>query len=461
MGAKIEGLDVVRHCARLACGPEPAHNAAAIRVRERKGQPMSGPKDQALRQRAARVIPNGMYGHQATHLLPPDMPQFFERAAGAHIWDADGTRYLDLMCAYGPNLLGYADPRVDAAATRQLARGDTMTGPSPLLVDLAEALTSMVSHADWAMPCKNGTDATTMAMMVARAQTGKRRILVADGAYHGAAPWCTPVPAGVVAEDRAHISHYRYNDIESLEAAVAQAGDDLAAIYASPFRHDAFHDQAMPDPAYAARARALCDQTGALLVVDDVRAGFRLARDCSWELVGVRPDLSSWGKSFANGHPISALLGADSARAGAATIYATGSFWFSAVPMAAALETLRILRETDYLEHMVRLGTRLREGLDRAAAAHGFALRQTGPVQMPQILFADDPDFRTGFGWATEMLREGVYVHPWHNMFLCAAMTDADIDFALEAASRAFARLAAGRAALQPHPIVRALTAAH
>jgi glutamate-1-semialdehyde 2,1-aminomutase len=311
------------------------------------------------------------------------------------------------------------------------------------------------------MPCKNGTDATTMAMMVARAQTGRRRILVADGAYHGAAPWCTPVPAGVVAEDRAHIRHYRYNDIASLEAAVADAGPDLAAIYAAPFKHDAFQDQALPDPAYANRARELCDETGALLIVDDVRAGFRLIRDCSWELVGVRPDLSSWGKSFANGHPISALLGADSARAGAAAIYATGSFWFSAVPMAAALETLRILRETDYLEHMVRLGTALRTGLDTVAAAHGFTLRQTGPVQMPQILFADDPDFRTGFGWATEMLREGVYVHPWHNMFLCAAMTDADIAFALEAADRAFARLARTRTTLQPHPIVQALTAAH
>jgi glutamate-1-semialdehyde 2,1-aminomutase len=422
---------------------------------------MSGPKDQALRARAAHVIPNGMFGHQATHLLPPAFPQFFARAKGAYLWDADGTRTLDFMCAYGPNLLGYADERVDAAAARQLALGDTMTGPSPLLVDLAEAFTSMVSHADWAMPCKNGTDATTMAMMVARAQTGKRRILVAEGAYHGAAPWCTPVPAGVVAEDRAHIGHYRTNDIASLEAAVAAAGDDLAAIYASPFRHDAFRDQALPDPAYAARARQLCDATGALLVVDDVRAGFRLTRDCSWELVGVRPDLSSWGKSFANGHPISALLGSDSARAGAAAIYATGSFWFSAVPMAAALETLRILRETDYLEHMVRLGTRLREGLDTAAAAHGFTLRQTGPVQMPQILFADDPDFRIGFGWATEMLREGVYVHPWHNMFLCAAMTDADIDFALEAADRALGRLAVTRASLEPHPIVRALTAAH
>jgi len=140
----------------------------------------------------------------------------------------------------------------------QLARGDTTTGPSARFVDLAEALVGMVSHADWATFCKNGTDATTMALTTARAQTGKRRVLVADGAYHGAAPWCTPTPAGIVPEERAFISKYQYNDVASLEAAVAEAVTILAAIFASPFKHDAFIDQALPDPRLcAARARAL------------------------------------------------------------------------------------------------------------------------------------------------------------------------------------------------------------
>jgi glutamate-1-semialdehyde 2,1-aminomutase len=410
--------------------------------------------DQALRARAMKVVPGGMYGHEATTLLPASYPQFFARGEGAYIWDVDGNRYLDFMCAYGPNLLGYNDRRVNDVAVAQLAKGDTLTGPSAHFVELAEALTSMVSHADWAMFCKNGTDATTMAMTTARAQTGKRRILVADGAYHGAAPWCTPMPAGIVPEERAFISRYQYNDVASLEAAVAEASDDLAAIFASPFKHDAFVDQALPDPAYARRARELCDETGAMLIVDDVRAGFRLIRDCSWELVGVRPDMSCWGKSFANGHPISALLGNDRCREGASRIYVTGSFWFAAVPMAAGVETLRILRESDYLEHSVRLGTIWREGLDALAAKHGFALRQTGPVQMPQILFANDPDYRTGFAWGEAMLKRGVYVHPWHNMFFCAAMTEADIQFALAAADDAFAAVKAQQSSLEPHPVV-------
>ncbi len=118
--------------------------------------------DAALRARAAEVIPGGMYGHESVGMLPAEFPQFFARAQGARLWDADGNGYVDLMCAYGPNLLGYADPEIDAAYVGQLARGDTMTGPSPKMVELAEALVRQVAHARWAMFCRNGTDATSM-----------------------------------------------------------------------------------------------------------------------------------------------------------------------------------------------------------------------------------------------------------------------------------------------------------
>ncbi|MDX2238383.1 MAG: aminotransferase class III-fold pyridoxal phosphate-dependent enzyme [Hyphomonadaceae bacterium] len=417
------------------------------------------PHDAAWRARAAKVIPGGMYGHQATTLLPDGFPQFFARAEGARLWDVDGRMFIDMMCGYGPNLFGYGCQKIDAAFQKQLYAGDCMTGPSAIMVELAEALTAMVTHADWAMFCKNGTDATTMAATVARAHTGKRKLLVARGAYHGAAPWCTPRPAGVLPEDRAHVLSFVYNDVNDLARAFTEAGDDVAGLFAAPFKHDAFQDQADVDPAYARACRAACNATGALLIVDDVRAGFRLARDCSWARVGVQPDLSAWGKAIANGHPISALLGAERARDAAASIYVTGSFWFAAAPMAAALATLRMIRETDYLERLETLGGRLRDGIAAQAARHGVPVRQTGPVQMPQILLGDDPDFRKGFHWARVALDHGLYVHPWHNMFLNAAMTDADIDAALAATDAAFAAVAKNGASLPPVPQLRGLFA--
>ena len=179
------------------------------------------PNDAALRTRAQRVIPGGMYGHLNVARLPPGYPQFFARAEGATLWDVDGNAYVDFMCAYGPMVLGYGNREVEDAAAAQRALGDVLTGPSERLVELAEKLVGMVAHADWALFQRNGTDATTLCVVIARAATKKRKILVARGAYHGSAPWCTPHPTGTTAEDRVHLVHYDYNDVASLVAAAA------------------------------------------------------------------------------------------------------------------------------------------------------------------------------------------------------------------------------------------------
>lgn len=184
--------------------------------------------DSALKARARDVIPRGMYGHESTILLPNEFPQFFKRGKGARLWDTDGNEYVDMMCAYGPNLLGYGFEPVERAAAAQQALGDAMTGPSEVMVELTETFVGMITHASWAMFCKNGTDATTMATVVARAQTKRRKLLYAKGTYHGAAPWCTPVEAGVLPEDRAHIVYYDYNDPQSLEAAFHEHAGDIA-----------------------------------------------------------------------------------------------------------------------------------------------------------------------------------------------------------------------------------------
>ncbi len=413
-----------------------------------------------LKERAEKVIPNGMYGHESTRLLPEEFPQFFHRAEGARLWDADGNGYIDYVCAYGPNLFGHGYAPIEEAARRQQALGDTMTGPSEIMVDLAEAFVAQVQHADWAMFCKNGTDATTMAMTLSRAHRGRKIILYATGTYHGAAPWCTPRPAGIIPEDRAAIVYYDYNDPQSLEDAFRQYDGQIAGVFATPIRHEVFVDNYEPSLEYAQTARRLCDENDALLIVDDVRAGFRLARGCSWEPLGVLPDLACFGKCIANGFPISAVLGSDKARNAAKEIFVTGSFWFSATPMAAAIETLKQIRTTDYLERTRASGDRLRAGLEAQAAAHGFSLRQTGPSVMPQMLFDDDPDFRVGYAWTVECLKRGSYIHPYHNQFISYAHDDAVIDETLAATDLAFEALKGRMGSLEPHPVLMQLLSA-
>ncbi len=394
--------------------------------------------DADLRGRARTVIPNGMWGHQNAALLPDGYPQFFASGQGCRLRDVDGREFIDLMCSWGPIILGHHHPAVEDAVRQQSEWGDCMNGPGPVLVDMAETLVDTVAHADWVEFQKNGSDATTLCVTIARAATQRRKILVARGSYHGAVPWCSPSLVGVTAEDRAHVIQYDYNDAESLREAVASAQDDVAAVLVTAFRHDIRRDQEMPTKSFAKAVRDLCDAAGAVMILDDVRAGFRLDRAGSWEPLGVRPDLSAFSKALANGYPLSAVAGVERLRGAAGKVYATGSFWVGSVSLAAGLATLQVLGSDDVVSHLEAMGQMLRDGLYVLAAKHGLPLRQTGPVQMPMLSFQNDVDHHLAKAFCSAAVKRGLYLHPWHNMFLSAAHAEKDIAEALSIADAAF-----------------------
>jgi glutamate-1-semialdehyde 2,1-aminomutase len=394
--------------------------------------------DARLRQRARAVIPGGMYGHMSANALPPEYPQFYQRSEGSHVWDVDGNEYVDFMCSFGPIILGHKHPKVEAAAAAQRADGDTQAGPAAAMVDAAELLVDRVAHADWAMFGKNGTDATTTCLTIARAATGRAKVLAAAGAYHGSAPWCTIRMDGVTPDDRANLAYYTFNDIASVHRALEEAGGEAAAIIVSPFRHDAGFDEELVDPRFARELRALCDRTGTALVLDEVRAGFRLNDGGSWEPLGVAPDLSAWSKAIGNGYPIAAILGSAPFSDAASRIFVTGSFWFQAVPMAAAVATITAIREEDAVAAMQRTGTMLCDGIERQAAEAGVRISLTGPPAMPNLRFPDDADLAKGKTFCGTAAEQGVIIHPRHNWFLSAAHSDRDIERALEATSAGF-----------------------
>lgn len=396
--------------------------------------------DQGLRERARRVIPNGMYGHLNTSRLADDYPQFLARGEGARVWDVDGREFIDLMCTFGPILLGHAHPEVDAAAAATSARGDVLNCPGPEMVELAEVLVDEVEHADWAMFAKNGSDVTNLSVVVARAHTRRRKVLMARGSYHGIGAWALPPESpGTTIEDHANTVFFGYNDLDSVEAAVLDAGeDDIAAVVCTPHRHDVFIDQEPVDPEFARGVREICDRLGAMLIIDDVRCGPRIDLRGGWAALGVKPDLSAWSKSLANGYPLAVLLGTAPLGEAAAAVTATGSFWYAAAPMAAALTTIRLLKESDGIGRMRASGLRLQEGLRAQAQAHDLAVSVTGPPQMPLMLFADDPEFARSLAWSGACAAHGVYLHPVHNWFLGTAHDEATIDAVLERTDAAF-----------------------
>lgn len=383
-----------------------------------------------------------MYGHLDATELPAGFPQFFSSGSGSRIRDVDGNEFIDFMCSWGPIVLGHNHPAVEEAVIAENGRGVCLNGPGKAFVELAEIFTAEVAHAEWAMFSKNGSDATNMGLRIARAATGRAKVLIARRAYHGIGTWSLPPgSAGVTVEDKADTIYFEYNDLESLDAAIAAAGDDVATIVATPIRHEVHRDLEAAELSFATGIRDRCDRLGACLMIDDIRCGFRLDLAGSWEGFGVRPDLTAYSKALANGHPLAALTGSEALREAATEITATGSFWFSAAPMAAAIATIQTLKAEDGISRMESAGTRFQEGLRDQAAAHGFGVSVTGPPQLPFMSFSDDADETKAFAWASECVSRGVYVHPFHNWFLCAAHDEDAIDEALSRTDDSFAAL--------------------
>jgi len=402
-------------------------------------QPYTFEKSQALFARATKVVPNGIYGHQnPVMLVPGSYPYFFDHGAGSHVWDVDGNEYIDYMCSYGPIVLGHRHPKVEEAAAAQGRKGNCFNGPGEVWVELAEHLVAITPFADWVVFGKNGSDVCTWAIEVAREHTGRPKIVMAAGAYHGTHAWCTPLPAGTVPSDRADILTFTYNDLADLRRVVEAHDGQVAGIIISPFRHDAFHDQELPVEGFHHGVRQLCDEKGIVFILDDVRAGFRLHLRGSGEYFGVRPDLSCYCKAIANGYPLSACLGRDAFRGAAEHVFFTGSYFTSTVPMAAALACLRELQASGGIEHMRHVGTLLCRGLEEQGRSHGLPVNLTGPAAIPFMTFRDDEGFARNRVFAAACAARGVYVHPHHNWFLSAAHSEADIRRTLEVTDVAF-----------------------
>lgn len=389
--------------------------------------------------RAAKVIPEGIYGHKnPAFLLPGACPYYAERGEGGHCWDVDGNEYVDFLCGYGPVILGHNHPEVEEVVIRQMAKGSCFNHPGEVMVRLAERLVDLVPGVDWAVLAKNGSDVTTWAIRVAREHTGRKEIVMVRGTYHGAHAWCTAYPGGVLPEEKANVLQMEWNRLDELEKLVQEHRGQLAGVIMAPYHHPTYTAQEMPAKGFWAGVRAICDREDLLLVLDDIRAGFRLDVRGSHVFFGIEPDLICFGKALANGHPISVALGREALRDAAEAVFLSGTFWFSPVSMVAALATLRILEETEAIVHMARLGTRLKEGLAALGADHGYRVTVSGPPAVPYMTFDDDPDLYHMQVFCREMIARGVFLHPHHNWFLCAGHTDADVDYTLEMADRAF-----------------------
>ena len=393
--------------------------------------------------RATKVIPAGVYGHLGPaegQFIPVNRwPRFSEKAKGTYFWDVDGNQYIDYMCAYGPNILGYGDEDVDAAAIEQIKKGNCTTSPSKIMVECAELLVDTVASADWAFFAKNGNDATQGAILTARAHTHRKKLIFFNNFYHGVSPMVQKIDyPGVTPEDVANNIYARWNDIEGFKKILEENEGEIAALIAQPYNHGNFFDNYFPAPGFWKEVRELCTKHGIVLIVDDVRCGFRLDLAGSDHFFGFEADIICFCKALANGWNMSAFCGKEFLKNAASSLSYTGSYWMSAVPFAACIACINKLKAIDAPKLFHQMGTELTDGLKKAGAEHGFDLVVSGAPALFYLRIANDDSLLLHQDWVAECVNRGAFFSSHHNHFINAALTHEDINRTIEIAEDAF-----------------------
>ncbi|MGH8251124.1 MAG: aspartate aminotransferase family protein [Steroidobacteraceae bacterium] len=335
-----------------------------------------------------------------------DKTVYVRSAKGARVTDIDANEYIDYRMAYGPCILGYADPRVDTAARAGMEVGGVFALSTEREYTVAERISRMVPAAELVRFSNSGTEAVMAALRLARAVTGKDSYVVVEGGYHGvfdAALWTTaidgwkpgdgdpqlvPYGAGVPRVLRALIHCVPMNDANRLESVFKAYGSDIAAFLIEPIMGNCCSISATRE--YLKDARALCDKYGILMIIDEVKTGFRVARGGVQELFGVKADLCTFAKAMANGYPISVLCGREAImrRIGDGVVHG-GTFTAHSVSLAAAEKTLEILGETRALQTIAEYGTKLRAGISQILGQRGIRHSFSGHPSMSGLFFSD------------------------------------------------------------------------
>jgi len=427
--------------------------------------------NQALFERASKVIPGGVNSPVRAFRAVGGTPRFISRAQGAYIWDANGQRYTDYIGSWGPMILGHGHPAVVEAVQKAVLEGFSYGAPTEREVELAEAILKLMPSMDMVRLVSSGTEAAMSTIRLARGATGRSKLIKFEGCYHGhadallvkagsgLATFGNPTSAGVPPEVVQHTLVLEYNNIDQLEQAFAQQGNEIACLMMEPICGNMnFVRASVP---FVKRCRELCTQYGALLVFDEVMTGFRVALGGAQSVYakaipGFEPDMTVMGKVIGGGMPLAAF-GAKRAvmehLAPLGTVYQAGTLSGNPVATACGLATLAEISKPGFYDDLARKTQGLIHGMADAARAAGvafcgdseggmmgFYLLDALPQNYTQVMKTNGPRFNQLFHG---LLDRGVYIAPalYEAGFVSAAHTDDDIAATLVAAHEVFQRL--------------------
>jgi len=412
---------------------------------------------------AKRVIPGGVNSPVRAFRAVGEQPLFIERAQGPYLFDVDGNRYVDYVLSWGPLILGHAYPAVAEVLKEAVERGTSYGAPTAQETELAELVIEAMPAVEMVRFVNSGTEATMSALRLARAYTGRDKVLKFEGCYHGHAdlllvkagsgvatlglPDSPGVPAGTVQDTMTA----PFNDLEAVEQTFAAQGEQIAAVIVEPVGGNM--GVVPPAPDFLPGLRRITAEHGALLILDEVMTGFRVAYGGAQELYGIEPDLTTLGKVIGGGLPVGAYAGKRKFMetvAPAGPMYQAGTLSGNPLAMTAGIETLKVLREPGAFEEIEDKATQLTEGIGKAAQEAAVPVFQTRVGTMFSTFFTPGPvtDYETARGADTErfgrffqaMLERGVYLAPsqFEAGFMSLVHSEADIEQTVEAAGEAF-----------------------
>ncbi|MBF0371414.1 MAG: glutamate-1-semialdehyde 2,1-aminomutase [Magnetococcales bacterium] len=419
-------------------------------------------RSETLFEKAKKYIPGGVNSPVRAYKSVGGTPPFIKSAKGAIVTDVDKKDYIDYVGSWGPMIAGHAHPYVVAAIQKVAEGGSSFGAPTEAEVTLATRIIELVPSIKMVRLVNSGTEATMSALRLARAATGRDAFLKFDGCYHGhgdsflvaagsgAATFGVPDSPGVPADTAKDTLTLPYNDLEAVEKLFSERGKEIAAIIVEPVAGNM--GCVLPKPGFLAGLRQVCDDHGALLILDEVMTGFRVAKGGAQELYGIEPDLTTLGKVIGGGLPVGAYGGKKEIMeqiAPAGPVYQAGTLSGNPLATAAGLATLGIIQRPEFYETLDARTDRLTQGIDQALSDAGiphvgyrvgsmFGLFFTELEEVTNFAQAAQSNLERFNQWFHGMLAEGIYLAPsqYEAGFLSMAHEDAEIDRTIEAARK-------------------------
>lgn len=418
-------------------------------------------RSEQLFEKAQQVMPGGVNSPVRACRSVGTYPRFLDRGLGSHVWDVDGKEYIDLIGSWGPLILGHCCEAVEQAVSDAIRKGLSFGAPTAAEVDMAQLVCEMTGTQMVRM-VNSGTEAVMSALRLARGATGRSKIIKFAGCYHGhtdamlvkagsgALTGGAPDSAGVPAEIAGDTLTANYNDLSSVEALMKANPGQVAAVIVEPVA--ANMGVVPPQPGFLQGLRRLCDESGALLIFDEVITGFRLAPGGAQEYFGVRADLVTYGKIIGGGMPVGAYGGSRKLMEQVAPlgpVYQAGTLSGNPVAMAAGIAQLRILKSNpEIYQNLERRGAMLEKGLKEALFGIPAQVNRVGSLLT--VFFTEKPvnsydaarssDLEQFRRWYLGLLEQGIYAAPsqFEAIFLCNAHTDEEVERIIDCAGKIF-----------------------